>query len=148
MQESPVQILEVRAGDGDRPVTITSAVTAEASQAIFTALSDQLDRRRSQPIMSAEDVRLLREYVDLVERFEPLATAGADGIVVFSDADLRTYLLELTSYADRHDGEQYQPAELRERLQVIAQVASVLWNANATAAAVAAGGEPVTSAAQ
>ena len=49
MQENPVQILEIRAADGERPVTITAAVTADASRAICTALSEQLDRRSREP---------------------------------------------------------------------------------------------------
>ena len=44
------------------------------------------------------------------------------------------------------DGEHFQPAELRERLEVIAQITPVLWDANATAAAAAGG--PLTHAAR
>jgi hypothetical protein len=145
MQETPVQILEVRAGDGEGPVTITAAVTADASRAIFTALSEQLDRRRRVPTSSVEDVLVLREPIALVERFEPLATAGEHAIVCFSDSDLRACLLELTTYADRVDGEHFQPVDLRKRLEVIAQITPVLWDANATAAAA---GEPLTHAAR
>lgn len=138
MQEDPVQILEIRAADGERPVTITAALTANASRAIFTALSEQLDRRGREPTTSIEDALKLRERTALVERFEPLATAGAHGIVCFPEPDLRACLLELTDYADRVDGEHYQPVELRERLQVIARITPVLWDASCTAVEVAA----------
>lgn len=138
MQECPVHILEVRADGGGQPVSITAAVTAEASRAILTALSEQLDRRRREPALTADDVLALRAHVELVERFEPLATLGAHGMVGLSDADLRTCLLELTDYVERVDGEHFQPADLRERLSVIVQIIPVLWDANATAAAAAA----------
>jgi hypothetical protein len=137
MQEAPVQILEVRARESDRSVTITAAVTADASQAMFTALSEQLDRRRREPTVNVEDVLGLREDAALVERFEPLASANAHAIVCVSDAELRTCLLALTDYADRVDGEHFQPVALRERLQLIAQITPILWDANATAAAAA-----------
>ena len=139
MQERPVQILEVRAGDGDRPVSVTVAVTAGACGAIFTALSEQLDRRRGEPVATVEDVFALREATALVERFEPLAAADAHAIVPFTDLELRACLLELTEYADRVDGEHFQPAELRERLELIAEITPVLWDGNAAAAAAAAG---------
>jgi len=142
MREDPLQILEVRTGEADGSVTITAAVTAEASQAIFIALSEQLDRRRRQPTDSVEDVLVLREQISLVEQFAPLATAGAHAIVRFSEPDLRACLLNLTDYAERVDKEHFQPVELRERLRVIAEITPVLWDANATAAA--AGGEPLT----
>jgi len=147
MQETPVQILEVRAGEGERPVTITAAVTADASRAIFMALSEELDRRRREPTASVEEVLALREQIALVERFAPLASAGTHAIVQVTESDLRACLLALTDYADRVDGEHFQGVDLRERLQVIAQVTPVLWDANATAAAAAAG-EPVTHAVQ
>jgi hypothetical protein len=137
MQESPVQILEVRAGEAGRPVTITAAITADASRAIFTALSEQLDRRRKEPASSVEDVLAFREHIARVERFEPLTTAGA--VICLSGADLRSCLLELTDYADRVDDEHFQTVELRERLRVIAQVTRVLWDANADAAAAGGG---------
>jgi hypothetical protein len=146
MHEIPIQILEIRADEQDRSVAITAAVTADASRAIFVALSEQLDRHRRQPTESVEDVLLLREQQSLVERFEPLATAGAHAIVRFTEAELRACLLDLTDYTDRVDREHFQPVELRERLGVIAQITPVLWDANATAAA--AGGEPLTPAAQ
>jgi hypothetical protein len=63
----------------------------------------------------------------------------------FTESELRACLLNLTAYAERVDGEHFQPVELRERLEVIAQITPVLWDANASAAA--AGGEPVTHAA-
>ena len=139
MQENPIQILEVRADEQDRSVAITVAVTADASRAIFVALSEQLDRHLRQPTESVEDVLVLREQQSLVERFAPLATAGAHAIVRFTESELRACLVELTDYTARVDGEHFQPVELRGRLQVIAQMAPVLWDANATAAA--AGGE-------
>ena len=147
MQEHPIQILEVRGDEHDRPVAITAAVTADASREIFVALSEQLDRHLQRPTETVEDVMALREQQSLVERFAPLATAGAHAIVRFTESELRACLLELTSYAERVDGEHFQPVELRERLQTIAQIVPVLWDANATAAAVA-GSEPLTRAAQ
>jgi hypothetical protein len=139
MQEAPVQILEVRAGEAERPVTITAAIAADASRAIFTALSEQFDRRRRGLATSVEDVLTLREDVVLMERFEPLARAGADAIIRFSRSDLRACLLELTDYAGRVDDEHFQTVELRERLRLIAQITPVLWDANAAAAASSAG---------
>jgi hypothetical protein len=146
MQETPVQILEVRADEQDRSVSITAAVTADASQAIFVALSEELDRHRRQPTESVDDLLALRDQQSLVERFEPLASAAAHAIVRFSESELRACLLDLAAYAQRVDGEHFQPVELRERLQVIAQITPVLWDANASAAA--AGSEPLTRAAQ
>ena len=139
MRENPIQILEVRADEQDRSVSITAAITADASRAMFVALSEQLDRHRRQPTESVEDLVGLREEQSLVERFAPLATAGAHAIVRFTESELRACLVDLTDYTERVDGEHFQPVELRERLQVIAQMAPVLWDANATAAA--AGGE-------
>lgn len=148
MQEPAIQILEVRRAEGDRPLTITAAVTAHATRAIFTALSEQLDRHRPQPTASVAEVLALRERVALVERFAPLATAGAHAVVSFTGADLQACLLELTAYTDRVDGDHFQPLELRERLSLIAALTPVLWDANATAAAAAAGaGEPLAPAA-
>jgi hypothetical protein len=146
MQENPIQILEIRADEQDRSIAITAAVTADASRAILVALSEQLDRHLQQPTESVEDVLVLREQQSLVERFAPLATAGAHAIVQFTESELRACLLELTDYTERVDGEHFQPVELRERLLAIAQIIPVLWDANATAAA--AGGEPLTRAAQ
>jgi hypothetical protein len=149
MQETPIQVLEVRAGEGEGPVTITAAVSADASQAIFIALSEELDRRRQDPTAIADDVLALRGHIQLLERFAPLARAGAHGIVQATDVDLRTCLLVLTDYAARVDGEHFQPLDLRGRLQVIAQITPVLWDANATAAAAAAAaGEPLTRVSQ
>jgi hypothetical protein len=145
MQEQPIQILEVRADQQDRSVAITAAVTADASRAIFVALSEQLDRHRRQPTESVEDVLVLREQQSLVERFAPLAGAGAHAIVRFTETELRACLLNLTDYTERVDGDHFQPVELRERLEVIAQITPVLWDANAAAAAAA---EPLTPAAQ
>ncbi len=137
-----MQILEVRAGGPSRSVMITAALTSDASRAIFVALSEQLDRRRQDPITTAEDVLALREQTALVERFAPMACAGAHAIAQFADSELRSCLLDLTDYADRVNGEHYQPAELRERLQLIAHLIPVLWEANATATA--AGGAALT----
>jgi hypothetical protein len=145
MQENPIQILEVRADEQDRSVSITAAITADASQAMFVALSEQLDRHRRQPTESVEDLVGLREEQLLVERFAPLATAGAHAIVRLTESELRACLLDLTGYTARVDEEHFQPLELRERLQVTAQITAVLWEANATAAA--AGGQPLTPAA-
>jgi hypothetical protein len=138
MQETPIQVLEVRAGEGEGPVTITAAVSADASRAIFIALSEEHDRRRQDPTASAADVLALREHTELLERFEPVARVGAHAIVQATDVDLRTCLLVLTDYAARVDSEHFQPLDLRERLQVIAQITPVLWDANATAATAAA----------
>lgn len=146
MHEDPLQILEVRADEQSRSVTITAAVTADASRAIFIALSEQLDRRRAHLTASVEDVLALREQTGLADRFAPLATAGAHAVVQFTESDLRACLLDLTGYRDRVDGEHFQPLELRERLQVTAQITAVLWEANAAAAA--AGGASLTRAAQ
>jgi hypothetical protein len=146
MHQDPLQILEVRADTEQRSVTITAAVTADASRAIFIALSEQLDRRRARPTPSVEDVLALREQTALVERFAPLATAGAHAVVQFTASELRACLLDLTGYTDRVDEEHFQPLELRERLQVTAQITAVLWEANTTAAA--AGSQPLTRAAQ
>ncbi len=146
MHEPPIQILEVRVAEPGGSVAITAAVTADASRAIFVALSEQFDRHRRQPTESVEDVLMLREQQQLVEQFAPLATAGAHAIVRFTASALRACLLNLTEYAERVDGEHFQPVELRERLNVIAQITPVLWDANATAAAAA--GEPLTHAAR
>lgn len=143
MQETPVQILEVRAGEVERSATITASVAPDASAAIFTALSEQLDRRRREPTPSVEDVLVLREQIALVERFDELARAGAHAVVQLTGSDLSACLLALTDYADRVGGENFQPVEVRKRLQVIAQITRVLWDANATAAGAGAG-EPLT----
>jgi hypothetical protein len=146
MQQNPMQILEVRGDGQDRPVAITAAVTADASQSIFVALSEQLDRHLQQPTETVEDVLVLREQQSLVERFAPLASAGAHAIVQFTESELRACLLELTNYTQRVDREHFQPVELRERLQTIAQIVPTLWDANASAAVV--GSEPLSRAAQ
>ncbi len=135
MEQTPVQILEVRAAEAERPVTITLALIDAASQAIFTALSEQLDRRRRDGTDTVEDVLALRDHTALLERFEPLATAGAHAVLSLTTAELRACLLDLTDYADRVDGDHYQPAELRDRLSLIAEITSALWDANAAAAA-------------
>jgi hypothetical protein len=135
MQESPVQIFEVRAGAGDGPVTITVAVSGAASQAMFTALSEQLDRRRRTEIDTVDEVLALREQTAFVERFEPLAAADAHAVVSFTDSELRGCLFELAAYADRVNGDHFQPNELRDRLAVLAEITPTLWDANAAAAA-------------
>jgi hypothetical protein len=66
--------------------------------------------------------------------------------VRFPASDLRACLLELTQYSERVDGEHFQPVELRERLQVIAQLAPVLWDAHASAAAIASGDQSLARA--
>ncbi len=144
MEHSPVQILEVRAGDGVRPVTITLAVSARATDAVLIALSEQLDRRRAAAVDTVDDVLALREHAALVEQFEPLAAAGAHAAISLTDAELRACLVELAAYADRVDGEHFQPTELRERIGVIGEITSVLWDANAAGAAAA---EPLPEAA-
>jgi hypothetical protein len=143
MEADPIQILEVRASELPGPVTITAALSPEASRAIFVALSEQLDRRRGVPTTTVEGVLALREEARLVERFAPLASTRARAICRFTDSELRACLLDLTAYADRVDGEHFQPTDLRERLQTIALCTAALWEANATAAA--AGLAPVSS---
>jgi hypothetical protein len=142
MQEPAVQILEARPGTGEQPPTVTASVAAAASQAIFTALSEQLDRRRQEPIESAEDVLELRQATTLTDRFEALAAAGAHAVVSLSDSDLRPLLLGLIAYTDRMDGDHFQGPEVRDRLQTITGIIAVLWDANA---AVAAAAEPPLS---
>ncbi len=134
MPEPPFQILEVRAGDGARPLTITAAVTAEATAAVHTALAEQLDRRRQEPIERPDEVAELRDEAALVERFAELASAGAHAVVTLSQGELQSCLMGLTRYADRVDGDHFQPVELRERLPVIAGVLAAMWDANAAAA--------------
>lgn len=146
MAEDPIQILEVRADQPAGPVTVTAAVRTGAADAIFVALSEQLDRNRRQSTDSVEDVLVLRRRIDLVERFAPLAKAGAHAIVQLSADELRDCLLQLSDYRERVDGEHYQPPELRERLQLTARIAAILWDTNATVAA--AGDAPVSCAAQ
>ena len=135
MTENPIQILEVRAGEGDRPVTVTAAISAEASHATMTALSEQLDRRRSERISTADAALELRDHAALVERFAEPVDAEAAGIISLSDQELRSCVMQLTNYSDRVDGVHFQLSELRERLAVITQMVSVLWDANAAAAA-------------
>ena len=101
---------------------------------MLTALSEQLDRRRRTEIDTVDEVIALREQTALVERFEPLAAADAHAVVSLTDSELRGCLLELTAYADRVDGEHFQPSELRERLAVLAEITAALWDANAAAA--------------
>jgi hypothetical protein len=135
MSEDPIQILEVRAAEGQQSVAITVAVTADASQAIFTALSEQLDRRRRDPTASVEEVLALRQQIELADRFGPLASARAHAVVQLSEHELRDCLLGLSDYRERADGEHYQPLELRERLRLIGEMTGILWDANATVAA-------------
>lgn len=135
MPEDPIQILEVRANPAERVVAVTAAVTAGAAHVIFIALSEQLDRRRRDSTESAEDVLALRQRIELVERFAPLARAGAHAIVQLSEQEFRDCLLDLSEYRERLDGEHYQPAELRQRLQLTAQITAILWDTNAGVAA-------------
>ena len=146
MPDDPIQILEVRADGAQRPVTITAAVTGDAGQAIFIALSEQLDRRRRHPIAGAEDVLALRQQTEFVERFAPLAGAGAHAIVQLTEEELRSCLLDLNDYRERVDGEHFQPVDLRRRLQLTAQITAILWDANATVSV--AGGGLLSPAAQ
>lgn len=142
MAEDPIQILEVRADHAERVVAVTAAVTAAAADVIFIALSEQLDRRRWHSTESVDDVLALRQRSELVERFAPLAKAGAHAIVGLTEHEFRDCLLELSDYRERVDGEHYQPAELRERLQLIALILAILWDTNG---AVAAAGETLVS---
>ncbi len=135
MPQDPIQILEVRADDATRPVSITAAVTAEAGRAIFIALSEQLDRRRWHSTARIEDVLALRQQTEFVERFAPLATSGAHAIIQLSEDELRDCLLGLNDYRERVDGEHFQPVDLRQRLQMIAQITAILWDANTAVAA-------------
>jgi hypothetical protein len=139
MPEDPIQILEVRANGAEHAVTVTAAVTAGAANAIFIALSEQLDRGRWHSTDSVEDVVALRQQTELVERFAPLARAGAHAIVQLTEDELRGCLLGLSDYRERVDGEHYQPSELRERLHVTVQVIATLWDTNAAVAAAADG---------
>jgi hypothetical protein len=135
MPDDPIQILEVRVNGAQRPVTVTAAVTADAGQAIFIALSEQLDRRRRDLITSTDGVLALRQQAELVERFAPVASSRAHAVVQLTEEELRACLLDLTDYRERVDGEHFQPIELRQRLQMTAQITGALWEANATAAA-------------
>jgi hypothetical protein len=135
MAEDPIQILEVRAAGAPSSVAITVAVTADASHAIFTALSEQLDRQRRDATASVEDVLALRQRIELVERFAPLAASRAHAIVQLNEQELRDCLLDLTAYRERVDGEHFQPPELRQRLRLTAEIIGILWDANATVAA-------------
>jgi len=101
---------------------------------MLRALSEQLDRRRRTEIDAVEDVLALREQAALVERFEPLAAADAHAVVSLTESEVRGCLLELTAYADRVDGDHFQPSDLRERLAVLAEITPTLWDANAAAA--------------
>lgn len=139
MPQDPIQILEVRANGMERSVTVTAALTAAAADAIFIALSEQLDRARRYSTESVEDVLALRRRIELVERFAPLARAAAHAIVQLTEDELRGCLLELSDYRERVDGEHYQPVELRQRLQLTVQITAVLWDTNATVAAAADG---------
>ena len=145
MEEAPFQILEIRAAEGERPVTVTAAITADGTRAVFSALSEELDRRRREPITGADDVLALREHVALVDRIELPASARSHAIVRFSAADLRACLLALTAFRDRVGGEHFQAADLRARLELIDQITPVLWDANTAAAAMEAPAEAATN---
>jgi hypothetical protein len=138
MADEPIQILEVRGDDPERPTTATVAVTADAANAIFIALSEQLDRRRASPMTTADEMLAVREQAEFVERFAPLAAARAHAVVALTEDELRDCLLGLSDYRARVDGEHYQPPELRERLAVTAAIEAILWDANATVGAVTA----------
>lgn len=133
VDELPIQVLEVRFAGREGPPSITLSLSADAIRAILTALSEQLDRRRAEPLQEARDVLELRQATELVERFEALVAAEAHAVVSFAPDQLRSCLLELTGYADRMDVEGFQPPELRERLRLIAEITPVLWDANAEA---------------
>jgi hypothetical protein len=135
MPDDPIQILEVRANEAPRPVTVTAAVTADAGRAIFIALSEQLDRRRREPMTSSEDVLALRRRTELIERFAPVASSRVHAVVQLTESELRSCLLDLTDYRQRVDGENFQPIELRQRLQMTARITGALWEANSTVVA-------------
>lgn len=104
-----IQVLEVCRGDDEPGMTITAAIAADAIHAIWTALSEQLDRYGHDRTEHAEDVLTLRAHAALVERLRPLALAEGHAIVSFSQVELRTCLLELTRYVERVDEEHYHP---------------------------------------
>jgi hypothetical protein len=137
MPEEPIQILEVRGDDPSRPTAATVAVSADAAHAIFVALSEQLDRRRARPMTSADEMLEVREQAEFTERFAPLVSAGANGVLELTQDELRDCLLGLSDYRARVDGDHYQPPELRERLALTAEIEAILWDANATVAEVA-----------
>jgi hypothetical protein len=138
MPEEPIQILEVRGSDPQRPVTATVALTGDAAQAIFIALFEQLDRRRASPMTTADEMLELRQDTDFAERFAPLASTRAGAVMPLTEGELRHCLLDLSDYRARVDGEHYQPPELRERLALTAEIEAILWDANAAVAAAAA----------
>jgi hypothetical protein len=133
-----LQILEVRAPEGERPLTITAAIGPGTIQAICTALSEQLARHGQEPTEKAEEVLKLRERSALVDRLQPLADADAHAFVGFSYGELCTCLVELTRYVQRADGQDYRPPDLRERLQVIGRIFPILSDAEIQASTVAA----------
>jgi hypothetical protein len=145
LPEAPFRILEVRASDGERPVTITAAIAADALQAICTALSEQLHRHAHSRTENAEDILTLREHTALVERLQPLAAGQGHAVVAFTDAELRTCVLELTRYVERVDDEHYQDPDLRARLEVIGLLTPALWEAIAAAAATIEDFAPTTA---
>jgi hypothetical protein len=134
-QTDCIRVLEVRRDDEEQVVIITAGIASEAIQAICTALQEQLDRKAQDRTEHAEDVLTLREHSTLVERFHSLAAAEGHAVVSFTQAELRTCLLELTRYAERVDDEHYQAPELRARLQTINDLTPTLWEANSAAAA-------------
>lgn len=141
IQDASLQLLEVRAAEGARPVTITVAIAAGAIQAICTALSEQLDRDRQARTEKAADVLALRELSALIERLQPLAAADAHAVISFSQDDVDTCLRELSHYIRRADGEGYQAPDLRDRLRVIARIFPILRDAQKEARAAAATGQ-------
>lgn len=135
MHERPIHILAVNAGGGQEEAAVTVAVSADAGKAISTAISEQLDRARHLPMASAEDVLAMRAQLHLLEQFAPIVARGAHAVITLTAPEVRRCLLTLTEYAGRVDGEHYQAAELRERIQLIAQITPVLWDANEQTAA-------------
>jgi antitoxin (DNA-binding transcriptional repressor) of toxin-antitoxin stability system len=134
--ETFVQILEVRGADNGEEVTITAAMSADAIRAMLVALSEQRDRNAQDRAEKVEDVLALREQTELVDRFDSLATGEGHAVVSLSRTELRTCVFELTRYVGRVDGEHFQPADLRARLQIIGCVSRALWEANAAAATI------------
>jgi hypothetical protein len=49
VQDTSLQILEIRAGEDEQPVTITAAIAAGAVQVICIALAEQRDRDARAP---------------------------------------------------------------------------------------------------
>jgi predicted RecB family endonuclease len=138
IEDASLQVLEVRAAECEPAVTITAAIAVGAIQAMFTALTEQLDREAQAPSEKAEDVLALREQTALIERLRPLAAADAHAVVSLSQAELGICLRELAQYVGRADREGYQPPDLRDRLRVIERILPILRDAETEAATAAA----------